>query len=298
MILQSFLLLLPILVLVLAGWLLSRLHELSGDTLVKAVTEVLMPMLIFNALAGSDIEFSLVADLAGVTTFVVAGSALIAWIYSRVADMEAREFIPPVIFMNSGFLGIPLMQLWGGLAAMNLVVIYDQIQTIYIFTLGLAIITGGIAGAGKWTGLKEMVKAPIPWAIVLGFLFRFSGLTLPVPVAATLEFGGTAAPPLAAFALGVALGGTRFHFSRHLFAALFLRFVGGFLLALAGCIIFGITGLSRTVVLVASALPSAVFTSVLPLRYGAKADFGGTMVVISTILGVITIPLSFWLAAL
>ncbi len=72
MILQSFLLLLPILILVLGGWLLSRFHELSGDTLVKAITEVLMPMLIFNALATSDIEFSLVADLAGVTTFVVA----------------------------------------------------------------------------------------------------------------------------------------------------------------------------------------------------------------------------------
>ena len=295
MILQSFLLLLPILLLVLLGLLLSRLHDLSGDTLVKTITEVLMPMLIFHALATSDIELSLVADLAGVTSFVVLAAALLAWLYTRVADVEAREFIPPVVFMNSGFLGIPLMQLWGGLAAMNLVVIYDQIQTLYIFTLGLAIITGGLT-AGRLTGLKEMLKAPILWSIVLGFIFRFSGIQLPAPIAVTLEFGGSAAPPLAAFALGAALGTTKFHFSRHLFAALALRFAGGFLLALVGCRVFGITGLSRTVVLVASALPSAVFTSVLPLRYGAKADFGGTMVVVSSVLGIFVIPFSFWAA--
>ena len=297
MILQSFLLLLPILLLVLLGLLLSRRHELSGDTLVRAITEVLMPMLIFHALATSDIELTLVANLAGVTSFVVLAAALVAWLYARLAGIGAREFIPPVIFMNSGFLGIPLMQLWGGLAAVNLVVIYDQIQTLYIFTLGLAIITGGMT-AGRLIGLREMLKAPILWSIVLGFLFRFSGLELPPPVAVALDFGGSAAPPLAAFALGVALGTTKFHFSRHLFAALGLRFVGGFLLALAGCEIFGVTGLSRTVVLVASALPSAVFTSVLPLRYGAKADFGGTMVVVSSVLGVLVIPLSFWAAAL
>ena len=298
MILDSFILLLPILVLVLSGWLVSRLHDLSADTLVKAVTEVLMPMLILHALAESDIEMGLVASLAGVTTFVVVGGALLAWLYARSAGIEAREFVPPVIFMNSGFLGIPLMRLWGGLAAMNLVVIYDQIQTLYIFTLGLAIITGGIPGAVRGRGLKEMMKAPILWAIILGFLFRFAGIALPPPLASVLEFGGSAAPPLAAFALGTALGKTKMHFSRHLFAALAFRFVGGYLLGLAGCLIFNIGGITRTVVLVASSLPSAVFTSVLPLRYGAKADFSGTMVVISTILGILVIPLAFRLSSL
>ena len=71
----------------------------------------------------------------------------------------------------------------------------------------------------------------------------------------------------------------------------------GFLIALASVFIFNIQGTARTVVLVASSLPSAVFSSMLPLRYGVKADYAGTMVVVTTILGIFTIPLAFTLAA-
>jgi predicted permease len=141
-----------------------------------------------------------------------------------------------------------------------------------------------------------MVKSPILWSIFAGFFFRFLRIPVPETILTTFDFGGNAAPPMAALVLGISLGETSFHFNRHLFAALVLRFAGGFLLGLAGSVIFGLEGLSRTVVIVASSLPSAVFTSVLPVRYGVKADFGGTMVVVSTLLGIISIPVTFWLA--
>ncbi|RKX73990.1 MAG: hypothetical protein DRP60_10970 [Spirochaetes bacterium] len=292
MILQSFLQLLPIFVITGGGYLLSRIYNLSRDTLVKVIVDFLMPMLIFHALYTSDIRAALVLDLAGVTTFIVASLLLLSYGYAKISGADARQFIPPVIFMNSGFLGIPLMKIWGGMAAMNLIVIYDQIQTVYIFSLGIMIVTGGFS----FRGMKEMVKSPILWAIFLGFGFRFLNVPVPDPLLTTLEFGGNAAPPLAALALGVSLGETAFHFNRHLFAGLLLRIGGGFLCGLAGSVIFDLEGMSRVVVLVASSLPSAVFSSVLPMRYGVKADFAGTMVVVSTVLGIITIPLAFFLA--
>ncbi|RKX79797.1 MAG: hypothetical protein DRP60_04105 [Spirochaetes bacterium] len=292
MILHTSLQLLPILVITGGGYLLSRFYHLSQDTLVKVIVDFLMPMLIFHALYTSDIRADLVLDLAGVTTFIVASLLLLSFGYARIFWADARQFIPPVIFMNSGFLGIPLMKLWGGMAAMNLIVIYDQIQTVYIFSLGIMIVTGGFS----FRGMKQMVKSPILWAIFFGFGFRFLNVPVPTSLLTTLEFGGSAAPPLAALALGVSLGETSFHFNRHLFAGLLLRIGGGFLCGLAGSVIFGLEGMSRVVVLVASSLPSAVFSSVLPMRYGVKADFAGTMVVVSTVLGIITIPLAFLLA--
>jgi len=283
----------PILVITGGGYLLSRIYHLSRETLVKVIVDFLMPMLIFHALYTSDIRGSLVLDLAGVTSFIVFSLLAVSFVYTRLTGLEPGSFIPPVIFMNSGFLGIPLMSLRGGMVAMNLIVIYDQIQTVYIFTLGIMIVTGGFS----LRGFREMLKSPILWAIILGFFFRFFRLPVAGPLLTTLEFGGNAAPPLAALALGVSLGELHFHFSRHLFAALLFRIVGGFLFGLAGCALFNLEGLSRTVVLVASSLPSAVFSSILPLRYGIKADFAGTMVVVSTILGILTIPLAFFLAA-
>ncbi|MBI9104431.1 MAG: AEC family transporter [Spirochaetales bacterium] len=292
MILNSFILILPILLLGAGGFLLTKLYHISQDTLVKVIVDFLMPMLIFHALCTSTIDAGMMIDLAGVTSLTLLFLFIPSLIYCFVTGMDRREFVPPVIFMNSGFFGIPLMKLWGGMAAMNTVVIFDQIQTLYIFTLGIMIITGGFSIKGG----REMVKSPILWAVVAGFLFRNLGLHLPHTVLETLEFGGNAAPPLAALTLGVVVGETRIQFNLHLLAAVLLRTVGGFFAGLAACWIFGLDGMPRTIVIVASSLPSAVFTSVLPLRYGVKSDFSSTMVAGTTILSVITVPLAFLFA--
>ncbi|HKM07669.1 MAG TPA: AEC family transporter [Sphaerochaeta sp.] len=292
MIFYSFMQMLPILLLSLGGYVFARLYAIDLDTLVVIISDLFMPALIFISLYKSDIHPSLVLDLAGATTLIVILLTLTSFLYAKAFKLDKRSFMPSLIFMNSGFLGIPLMQLWGGTPAMNLIVIYDQIQTIFIFTLGILIITGGLTRKS----LGTIVKSPILWAVFAGFFFRFSGLVIPSALVTTFEFGGSAAPPLAAFALGVSLKSTKWHLDKHIAGGLVIRFVGGFLFALLATRLFGITGLSRSVVLVASTLPSAVFTSVLPIRYGVRSDFGSTMVIISTILGILTIPLSFLLA--
>ena len=283
---------LPILLLTLGGYVFARLYSINLESLVVIITDLFMPALIFISLYKSDIQASLVLDLAGATTLVVALLALTSFLYATAFKLDKRSFMPSLLFMNSGFLGIPLMQLWGGTPAMNLIVIYDQIQTIFIFTLGILIITGGLSRKS----LRSIVKSPILWAIFAGFFFRMTELSIPSALVTTFEFAGGAAPPLAAFTLGVSLKSTKWHIDRHIAGGLVIRFVGGFLFGLLATRIFGITGLIRSVVLVASSLPSAVFTSVLPIRYGVPSDFGSTMVIVSTILGIITIPLSFLLA--
>jgi predicted permease len=294
MLIDSLLLMLPIIILAAGGYFLARRLSISEEVLVQIIIDFLMPMLVFYALYDGDVLALEAAKLAGSVTFIVGALLGITFLYSRLTKFDFKSLTPPVIFMNSGFLGIPLMSLWGGAKAMGYIVVYDQIQTIYIFSVGIFIVTGGFT----LKGLKETVKSPILWAIALGFLFK--GLQIPVPpsIIRTLQFGGDAAPPLAAFALGVALYGSKLHISRHLFFGIAARVVLGFLIALASVFLFNIQGTARTVVLVASSLPSAVFSSMLPLRYGVKADYAGTMVVVTTILGVFTIPLSFTLASL
>ncbi len=196
--------------------------------------------------------------------------------------------------MNSGFIGIPLMALWGGVAAVNIDVIIDQMQTFYIFTLGILIVSGGFTPAG----LKEMIKTPLLWAILAGFFFKFTGLRLPDAAAGIFEFSGQGASSLAAFTVGCSMSSRKIVFNRHVAAGLVIRFAGGFLAGLLAAEMFGLTGLSKTVLIVATSLPSAVFSYVLPLRYGVDTELAGSMVVLSTILGVVTIPLSFYFAAM
>lgn len=291
MFLNSFIQMLPILVIAAGGYLTKRLFAVETQPLVKIVADFFMPMLVFHSLYHSDLHGSQMLGIAGAVTIVIAVQTALSYAYARRAGIDYRGFMPANIFLNSGFLGIPLMKLWGGIAAMNLIVIFEQVQTMYLFTLGLLIITGGLSTKS----LGHMVKAPILWAILAGFAFNLLALPVPQPLLTTFEFGGNAAPPLAAFILGVSLTDGKVSINRHVVAGILIRIVGGFFLGLLAATLFGMSGLERTVIVVASALPSAVFTSVLPMRYGVPSEYAGPIVMLSTIISIFTIPLTFML---
>ncbi len=293
MILTSFTLLLPLFLVIAGGALLGKLFSLHEETLIRVVTDFFMPLLIFYSLYTTDIPFADMLPLAGASSFVVFLLLGVGMLYCAIAQADYKSFIPPLIFMNSGFIGIPLMKLWGGMSAMNIDIVYDQVQTIYIFTLGILVVTGGLS----FSGLKEMVKSPILWAILLGFACNLAKVPLPGFVKEIFDFGGQAAPPLAAFALGCSLKNMKFRVSPHLIAGILGRTVLGFLAGMLASVIFGFTGTMRSVVIVASSLPSAVFSYVLPARYGVEASLARSMVLASTVLGVFTIPFAFLLAA-
>ncbi|MCF7928468.1 MAG: AEC family transporter [Spirochaetales bacterium] len=292
MVAEAFRILFPLFFLILGGYVMNLVFRISEETLVRIITDFFMPLLIIASLAGSDININTVGKLAGATSMVVGVLLVLSLLYCRIFGSDRRSFVPPVIFMNSGFLGIPLMELWGGNQPMSLIIVYDQIQTFFIFTLGIVIVTGSMSKRG----LKEIALSPILWAIVVGFLLRFLGINLPSVIQSAFEFGGRVAPPLAAFALGVSLYGKRIVPDRDLAAAIILRMVIGFGAGLAAVLLFRIEGITATVVVVASSLPAAVFSYVLPARYGVDSPHPGMAVLLTTVVGVVTIPLSFRLA--
>ena len=147
-----------------AGFGLSKIFALDENTLTRVLTDFFMPALVFYSLYSSNIVFTETLRLLGATTVAVFLLILISVIYCRVSKTGIKVFAPSICFMNSGFLGIPLMALWGGTAAVNIEVIIDQMQTFYIFTLGIVMVSGGFNGRG----LKEMIKTPLLW----GYYFR------------------------------------------------------------------------------------------------------------------------------
>lgn len=274
---------------------MGRIVKLSEDTLLRILADFFMPMLVFSSLYLSPISPTKMLTLSGSVVLVIVLTLAAALIYATVSKVDKGTFTLPVIFMNSGFLGIPLMKLWGGYEAMNIIIIYDQIQTFFIFTLGYMLLEGGFSSKG----IKASVKSPILWAVIAGFSFNIFNISLPESLIDTFSFGGNAAPPLAAFALGHSLSGRqKGGISIHVVSGIIMRIVIGFLCGIIAVKIFNISGLMKTVVLVTSALPAAVFSYVLPARLGYNSSIPREIVIISTILGVITIPLSFYLAEL
>ena len=293
MFLDTFLILLPLFILILSGFIMGRLVPLSEDTLLRVLADFFMPFLVFSSLYSSPISPLDMLTLSGSVVFILVLTLAAAFLYTVFSPSVKRTFILPVIFMNSGFLGIPLMQLWGGAEAMNIIIIYDQIQTFFIFTLGYLILEGGLSSSG----IKAALQSPILWAIIAGFLFNLLKIPVHQSLIKTFVFAGNAAPPLAAFALGQSLSKRkRGSISVHVFSGIILRVAAGFIFGILTVRLFSLSGIMKTVVLVTSALPAAVFSYVLPARLGYESETPREIVIISTILGVVTIPLSFYLS--
>ncbi|MBU2513519.1 AEC family transporter [bacterium] len=284
--------LLPLFLLILGGFAISRLFSIPEGAIVRIVTDFFMPLLVLHSFCTTKIPLDHIYRLFGVVSLLIALIFAIGWLYCRSFKLDIKAVMPPLLFMNSGFLGIPLMKLWGGLTAMNLIIIYDQIQTFYIFTLGIIIVTGSY----RLTGIIEMIRSPLIWAIVVGFGINLAQIEVHPTLLNALKIGGEAAPPLAIFTIGMVLNRYKIRIDRHVLLGVTIRIGFGFLFGLALALLFGFSGMAATVVVIASALPSAVFSVVLPIRYGVNGQYAGSVLIVSTVLSLLTLPLLFHLS--
>ena len=110
----------------------------------------------------------------------------------------------------------------------------------------------------------------------------------------TLDLLGGIAIPLMTIALGVSLATLKIHFwKRSIFFSL-VRIGGGLLLGFIVCELMGLTGVSRNVVLLQSAMPIAVFNYLLALRYNRHPEEVAAMVLVSTLIAFIGLPFLLW----
>lgn len=294
MFLNTFLILLPLFITVLAGFIFSNYCKIDENTLSLILTDFFMPLLVFTSLYKSDVVFNQMLNLiaAVITAFIIL--FVLSITYCKLRKIRVKEFIFPVCFMNTGFLGFPLMLIWGGVTALNTEVIIDQIQTFILFTFGVII----IKGRANLSGLIQIIKTPLLWAIFCGFIFNFFKISIPSIIVDVLNFNSSSTTVIAAFTVGASIKLKNLHFNKNIVFALLLRFAGGFFAGWVASLMFNLSGKTGIVMIVATSLPSALSSYILPHRYGVNTRDTSNIVVISTIIGIFTIPVSFILATM
>ena len=278
----------PIVVCLAAGYVLARAHpRLDQKALIAVVLDVLMPALVFDALYRAELATGDLARVIGATVGVVAVLAAVCVPLARLARMSYRAFTPPVLFMNSGFVGIPLMMMVGGPVAATWAVTYDQVQTVMIFTVGIALLAGrGVSGGAVSGGaLREMGRSVILWAIAAAVALRVADVAVPASILGTLGFLGAGASPVALLLVGVALRQLPLTLTRAVGVAVVARLGGGLLAGLGVAALLGLDGSARQVVVLLSALPSAVYSYVLAYQYDAEPAYAASTVVATTAIG-------------
>jgi hypothetical protein len=100
-----------------------------------------------------------------------------------------------------------------------------------------------------------------------------------------------AAFPLMLLTLGANLSTIRFYDVTTASIASGLRIGVGLLLGLLTIRLFGLTGVMKNVILLDAAMPSAVVSAVLTAKYDNEAELSSSVVFLTTLAGLVTIPL-------
>jgi malate permease and related proteins len=283
---------LPVVLTTAVGFVWSRWgHPLNSKDVTELVGNVATPCLIVSTFQTSKLSFEALGAMAGATALCILLFAAIGAVILRAAGLSLRTFLPSISFPNAGNLGLPLSLYAFGPEGLGYAIAYFAISSVANFTLGQMI----AAGKANWAGL---VRQPILYAVLIGVGLTYAQVRLPAWAGTTISLIGSLTVPLMLLMLGSALSRLKIAaFGRALFVSL-VRLGMGAAVGIGVATALGLTGNLRTVLILQAANPVAVYNYFFAQRWGNEPEAVAGVVVLSTLLSVLTVPLLLtWLLA-
>ncbi|MEM6372762.1 MAG: AEC family transporter [Pseudomonadota bacterium] len=255
---------------------------------IQFVTQLAMtlslPCLIFASLMQTRIDPAALTALSMASVAAYASVSLVFVALVRLLRLETRTYTAPLIFGNTGNLGLPLALFAFGDIGLSYAIIVFAIMALWSYTYGIWL----VAGAGS---LGRVAREPLVWATVLGALFMWQGWETPTFLTNTLELVGQMAIPMMLITLGVAVARLS---AKGMLRALALSVVK--LLLCTGIAwgigaFFALDPVAFGVLVLQVATPVAVTSYLLAEKYGADAPSVAGLVVASTLMSVAALPL-------
>lgn len=271
--------------------------RLDARTLSRITFYFFSPALVLDSLANSSLdggEFGRVALAVILVTLALwALSALLVRLL-RLDSAAESAFLLATLFVNAGNYGLPVTLFAFGEAGLAIATIYFATSSMIQSSLGVYLAARGNTGA--WEAARATLRVPIVYAALLGLVLNASGAVLPGPLSKSLGLLGGAAIPVMLVVLGMQfanlLAGRSQQFRsalRPLALTIATRLLIGPALGLTVALLLGLQGLSRNVVIVESAMPTAVMTIILATEYRVEPEFVTTAVFTSTVVSVVTV---------
>ena len=188
------------------------------------------------------------------------------------------------MFMNSGFIGYPLVLVLFGYSALKIAILYNTVNAVLIFSLGVYII-------GQKKDPWQLFKIPFVYAALIGLIFSYLKIGLPVLLASPIELIGKATIPLALALLGLRLLETKIKSWLMPFLAALLRLGLGYGLASLAIFFLPFEALTAKTILLLSLLPSGITPIALAEEYQTDRDLVASSIVMSSLLALVALPL-------
>jgi predicted permease len=264
------------------GWARSGL-PFEREFLTRIIMNIGSPCLILNGITGLDVDPQAFGSMLLVSVTILVTCSLIGSVVLMIARKPLRSFLPPVVFGNTGNLGLPLCLFAFGSEGLGLAIAVYLVYSVTQFVFGPLV-------QGREPAWRTLVKTPMIYAALIGIILLITDTPLPKTLANTIELLGGLAIPLMLLALGYSLASFRVQRPGIALGLAVFRLALGFGVGLGVAELFNLTGAMRGVVIIESAMPLAVFNYLLAARYDRHPQDIAGAILISTLISFLTMP--------
>jgi predicted permease len=251
--------------------------------------EVFVPALVLASLSRRD--FSLRENQALIlgSLIVVLASGLLAWPVARLLRVSPRTFVPPMMFNNSGNMGLPLALLAFGEARLPAAVAMFATSNLLQFTLGTYLVR-------RDTHHGHLLRSPMVLATIAGVALSTLGWTLPAWTGTSVEMLGQVALPLMLFSLGVRMTGVSLRDWQVGLVGAVVRPVVGLAVALPLGRLLDLAPIPYAMLILFSSLPPAILNFLIADRHNQEPEKVASIVLIGNLASLVFVPIGLAIA--
>ncbi len=288
------LLLLPDFLLIALGYLICRHTDLNRsvwDGVERLVYYLLFPALLFVAIVRQPLQLGQALTFVGCGLAVVGVGISLAYALGRWPGVDGHLHASgaQTAFRFNSYVGLALAERLGGVQAVAWVA---MLIALCVPICNVAAVWPLARRSGVNMG-RELLRNPLIVGTVSGLLVNIAGVGLPDVLITTLSRIGGASLPMGLMAVGAGLRMGALREAPGLAAGLLgIRHVALPLLAIGLVNSVGLPPAQQAVVVAFAALPTASSAYVLATRMGGHGAFVAGLVSLSTLLGMLSVPLA------
>jgi hypothetical protein len=278
---------LPTFITIFIGFIFGKIKKVNISAVVDIAMYIAVPALAFTSMFEKQIILNDALKVWASALIIMFGCGIVAWIVFTVMKQKHSGLYVPISIMNTVNIPFPIIYLAFGSAGLFAATLFYIPNVLLLFSLGVY-----VTSKKHWkNGIKEVFKVPLIYAAFLGLSLNLLRINVPELVIEPLNFIGMMGIPLVLLTLGYNLSKVKIASFPTTFLASFLRMGVGLLLGIFVVNIFDLTGILRSVVILNSAMPAAVFSSILATKYKNEANLVSSVVFVTTLISLVTIPL-------
>ena len=248
------------------------------------------PAMIFYTVTTTGITLNIFIHYFVYALLMIGGFGLIGLILLFLLRKDLSMELPPLILPNTGNMGIPICLFAYGTEGLGIASAVASVIILFHFTIGIFL-------AKKKFSLDVVVKSPPVYAIIISVIFLFFQIQTPLFLENTTFLLTYATIFLVLMSLGIALTKLKFSLKDSILLSL-CRVILGPIIAFIIIYYFNLSGFAAGVLLIQSAMPSAILNYLVGSMYSPKkiVDSIASTIVVSTIISFFTIPIVVFFA--